>query len=144
MSSKNSLKDKIRKPNASQAFFNSYDANDNTKDHKTEHNINNDKGVSIKDNSSNNTTIDNENTIKVYVKNDDVVNDNEYLRRLATGKKAVKKKPKKVFTSFYMDPDLASEVDKIAARGEKGDKSKLINQGIRTLLEGYGVIEKKS
>ncbi|KIL45514.1 ribbon-helix-helix domain-containing protein [Jeotgalibacillus soli] len=42
-----------------------------------------------------------------------------------------------------MDPDLADEVNKIASRGEKGDKSKLINQGIRNLLEEYGVISKK-
>jgi hypothetical protein len=51
----------------------------------------------------------------------------------AAGNKAVMKKPKKVFTSFYMD--LAEEVNKIASRGEKGDKPKLINQGIRNLLE---------
>jgi metal-responsive CopG/Arc/MetJ family transcriptional regulator len=43
-----------------------------------------------------------------------------------------------------MDPDLAGEVDKISSRGEKGDKSKLINKAIRSLLEEYGVIEKNN
>jgi metal-responsive CopG/Arc/MetJ family transcriptional regulator len=39
-----------------------------------------------------------------------------------------------------MNTDLATEVDKIAARGQKGDKSKLINQAIRKLLEEYYVM----
>jgi metal-responsive CopG/Arc/MetJ family transcriptional regulator len=42
-----------------------------------------------------------------------------------------------------MDSDLAVEVNNIASRGEKGDKSKLINKAIRSLLEQYGAIEKK-
>ncbi len=41
------------------------------------------------------------------------------------------------------DSDLALEVNKIAARGKKGDKSKLINVAIRKLLEEYKVIEKE-
>jgi hypothetical protein len=129
VSNKNSLKDKIKKPNATQAFFNSYD----------------DKEVDInKDNNKvNKDAKDNED--KTYVNNNDnnvdINNeDDDYLRSLAAGKKANKKKTKKVFTSFYMDPDLAAEVDKIAARGQKGDKSKLINQAIRKLLEEYDVI----
>ena len=69
--------------------------------------------------------------------------DDAYIRDLVTGKKISKKRTKKVFTSFYMDSDLAIEVNKIAARGKKGDKSKLINTAIRKLLEGYKVIEKE-
>jgi hypothetical protein len=128
VSNKNSLKDKIKKPNPTQAFFNSYDdkENDNKQD-------NNDENKDVED------TID-----KTYVNNNidvDINNeDDDYLRSLAAGKKANKKKTKKVFTSFYMDPDLATEVDKIASRGQKGDKSKLINQAIRKLLEEYDVI----
>ncbi|WP_028390376.1 CopG family ribbon-helix-helix protein [Bacillus cihuensis] len=139
MSNKNNLKDKIKKPNATQAFFNSYDLEkDNNK-------------INIKDENKdvvvNNNKIDN--NIETYVNNDNVVivNDvddaDDYFRNLASGKKVVKKKPKKVFTSFYMDTDLAIEIDKIAARGKKGDKSKLINQAIRRLLEEYEVLEKK-
>jgi hypothetical protein len=130
VSNKNSLKDKIKKPNATQAFFNSYDDKED---------------VVKKDNNDTNKVIEN-NVDKTYVNNDnnnnvDINNeDDDYLRSLAAGKKANKKKTKKVFTSFYMDPDLAAEVDKIAARGEKGDKSKLINQAIRKLLEEYDVI----
>jgi hypothetical protein len=130
VSNKNSLKDKIKKPNATQAFFNSYD----------------DKEDEVKkDNNGTNKDIEN-NVNKTYVNNDNnnngtINNDyDDYLRSLAAGKKANKKKTKKVFTSFYMDPDLAIEVDKIAARGQKGDKSKLINQAIRKLLEEYGVL----
>ncbi|QWC25128.1 ribbon-helix-helix protein, CopG family (plasmid) [Bacillus haikouensis] len=128
MSNKNSLKDKIKKPNATQAFFNSYD----------------DKENDIKeDNKDANDNIETNND-ETYVNNNDNINvkneDDDYLRSLAAGKKANKKKKKKVFTSFYMDPDLAAEVDKIAARGQKGDKSKLINQAIRKLLEEYEVL----
>jgi hypothetical protein len=157
VSDKNNLKDKIKKPNATQAFFNSYDTDKN--DDNTNNEDDNKKVIEnnnkIDDNTDNviKNNKDGINDIegKTYVNNDNVVNvnvdvddeDDSYLRNLASGKKASKKKLKKVFTSFYMDPDLASEVDKIAARGEKGDKSKLINMAIRKLLEGYGVIEKK-
>lgn len=159
MSTKNSLKDRIKKPNATQAFFNSYDTNEDetnnidnnenkdiiVNENETNDNINIKEDIKNKDiviNKNNNETYDmnNNNNENVVVVNNV---DNDYLRELATGKKPMKKKNKKVFTSFYMDPDLAVEVDKIAARGEKGDKSKLINMGIRRLLEEYGVIEKK-
>jgi hypothetical protein len=128
VSNKNSLKDKIKKPNATQAFFNSYDDREND---------------SKEDNKDVNNNIET-NKDETYVNNNDNINvkneDDDYLRSLAAGKKANKKKTKKVFTSFYMDPDLATEVDKIAARGQKGDKSKLINQAIRKLLEEYDVL----
>jgi uncharacterized protein YtpQ (UPF0354 family) len=114
VSNKDNLKNRIKKPNATQAFFNSYDTN------KIE-NESEDKDF----------TIDMNNT------------DDAYIRDLVTGKKISKKKTTKVFTSFYMDSDLALEVNKIAARGKKGDKSKLINTAIRKLLEGYKVIEKE-
>jgi len=159
VSTKNSLKDRIKKPNATQAFFNSYDTNEDetnnldnnenkdiiVNENETNDNINIKEDIKNKDiviNKNNNETYDmnNNNNENVVVVNNE---DNDYLRELATGKKPMKKKNKKVFTSFYMDPDLAVEVDKIAARGEKGDKSKLINMGIRRLLEEYGVIEKK-
>lgn len=157
MSTKNSLKDKIKKPNATQAFFNSYDTEktDEKLDNNVNANLNNENINNNKDkNKENDNNIDTINN-NTYVKNDsvNVVNDNndidnnnddDYLRDLVAGKKTTKKKAKKVFTSFYMDPDLAAEVDKIAARGEKGDKSKLINAAIRKLLEEYGVLEGKS
>jgi hypothetical protein len=101
VSNKNSLKDKIKKPNATQAFFNSYDDKED---------------VVKKDNNDTNKDIEN-NVDKIYVNNDNDNNvninneDDDYLRSLAAGKKANKKKTKKVFTSFYMDPDLATEVD---------------------------------
>ena len=159
MSTKNSLKDRIKKPNATQAFFNSYDTNEDdtnnldnneNKDITVDENETNDD-INIKEDIKNKDIVINKNNDETYDMNNNnnenvvVVNneDNDYLRELATGKKPMKKKNKKVFTSFYMDPDLAVEVDKIAARGEKGDKSKLINMGIRKLLEEYGVIEKK-
>ena len=154
MSTKNSLKDKIKKPNATQAFFNSYDTEKTPADevnNKDNDSPNNKNENNSNDKNSNKENINNEIDNKTYVNNDNVdvvnakVNDNEddvYLRDLVSGKKPTKKKVKKVFTSFYMDPDLAAEVDKIAARGEKGDKSKLINAAIRKLLEDYGVIQK--
>jgi hypothetical protein len=128
VSNKNSLKDKIKKPNATQAFFNSYDDKEN--DSKEDN-----KDVNNNDEANKDVTYVNNND-NIDVKNED----DDYLRSLAAGKKANKKKTKKVFTSFYMDPDLAAEVDKIAARGQKGDKSKLINQAIRKLLEEYEVL----
>jgi hypothetical protein len=169
VSTKNNLKDRIKKPNATQAFFNSYDTNKDNEnnidnhenenkdnsvdDNKNNNNINIEKEVVIKndtidknvdDNNVNDinktyVNVDNENENVVVVNNEE----DDYFRKLATGTKPIKKKNKKVFTSFYMDPDLAVEVDKISTRGEKGDKSKLINMGIRRLLEEYGVIEKK-
>jgi hypothetical protein len=114
VSNKDNLKNRIKKPNATQAFFNSYDANEIENESE-------DKDL----------TIDMNNT------------DDAYIRDLVTGKKISKKRTKKIFTSFYMDSDLALEVNKIAARGKKGDKSKLINTAIRKLLEGYKVIEKE-
>lgn len=139
MSSKNNLKDKIKKPNATQTFFNSYDTEKNNNKINTE----DDNKDLVTINNKNDDEINN--NIETYVNNNNVVivNDDDYFRNLASGKKVPKKKPKKVFTSFYMDADLATEVDKIAARGEKGDKSKLINQAIRRLLEDYDVLEKK-
>ncbi|MDQ6600907.1 ribbon-helix-helix domain-containing protein [Bacillus salipaludis] len=163
MSAKNNLKDRIKKPNATSAFFNSYDTNNdvanNLDDNETKIIDNNENKYKNDDSNKsddindvkedNNVIATKNNNIKTYVEDDNEIDnvvvdkDDDYLRELATGKKPSKKKNKKVFTSFYMDPDLASEVDKIAARGEKGDKSKLINMAIRKLLEEYGVIEKK-
>ncbi len=141
MSSKNNLKDKIKKPNATQTFFNSYDTEKNNNKINTEDENKDVVTINNKDDDEIN------NKIETYVNNNNVVivndDDDDYFRNLASGKKVPKKKPKKVFTSFYMDADLATEVDKIAARGEKGDKSKLINQAIRRLLEDYDVLEKK-
>lgn len=147
MSHKNNLKDKIKKPNATQTFFNSYDtpktAIDN--ENKVDNNIDNASKNINSDNNDKENINNNEN--ETYVNNDNVVNvvdnDDDYLRGLALGKKPPKKKVNKIFTSFYMDPDLAAEVDKIASRGSKGDKSKLINTAIRKLLEEYEVIDKR-
>jgi hypothetical protein len=183
VSTKNSLKNRIKKANATQAFFNSYESdNDDSINNKNDDEINvvsnneNDDNIHDIDNNvenrdENKTYINNDNNIDNVVNDkyihdvdvktnvDDTIksniksilniedkpvdnsNDNDYLRELALGKKPKNKKAKKVFTSFYMDPDLAAEVDRIASRGEKGDKSKLINMGIRKLLEDYGVIE---
>ncbi|MBV7508880.1 ribbon-helix-helix domain-containing protein [Bacillus sp. sid0103] len=157
MSTKNNLKDRIKKPNATQAFFNSYDNNENDTNNidviKNDDKVNDVDNKKVEHNNHAKNVVDNvnKNEDKTYVNNDNNNNnivivddeDDDYFRELATGKKPTKKKTKKVFTSFYMDPDLAVEVDKIASRGEKGDKSKLINMGIRKLLEDYGVIEKK-
>jgi len=146
VSSKSNLKDKIKKPNATQAFFNSYDTVDDKKEDKNndvnnvveEDIIKNEDEVASETYDKINNIIDN-----VVIDNkDNNDEDDDYLRMLASGNKVKKQKRKKVFTSFYMDPDLAIEVDNIASRGEKGDKSKLINKAIRNLLEQYGVIEK--
>jgi len=157
VSVKNNLKDRIKKPNATQAFFNSYDNKEDEGNNidviKNEDKVNDVVNKEVENNNDTKNVVEdiNNNEDKTYVKNDNnsknivIVDDedDDYFRELATGKKPTKKKNKKVFTSFYMDPDLAVEVDKIASRGEKGDKSKLINMGIRKLLEDYGVIEKK-
>ncbi|GGB68952.1 hypothetical protein [Fictibacillus barbaricus] len=145
MSNKSSLKDKIKKPNATQTFFNSYDNVDVKKEDRKETEIKNNEEDIIKN--------EDEVASEIYDMNDNNIDnvvdnknnndeDDDYLRMLASGNKIKKQKKKKVFTSFYMDPDLAVEVDNIASRGEKGDKSKLINKAIRSLLEQYGVIEK--
>ena len=157
MSVKNNLKDRIKKPNATQAFFNSYDNKEDEGNNidviKNDDKVNDAVNKEVENNNDTKNVVEdiNNNEDKTYVKNDNnsknivIVDDedDDYFRELATGKKPTKKKNKKVFTSFYMDPDLAVEVDKIASRGEKGDKSKLINMGIRKLLEDYGVIERK-
>jgi hypothetical protein len=140
VSSKNSLKDKIKKPNATQTFFNSYEKVEDKKEQNIEDEVKNVNDVQIeKDVTDVNETYDMDDNV-VDDNNDE---DDDYLRKLASGTKVKKQKKKKVFTSFYMDPDLAIEVDSIASRGEKGDKSKLINKAIRSLLEQYGVIEKR-
>jgi hypothetical protein len=157
VSVKNNLKDRIKKPNATQAFFNSYDNKEDEGNNidviKNDDKVNDAVNKEVENNNDTKNVVEdiNNNEDKTYVKNDNnsknivIVDDedDDYFRELATGKKPTKKKNKKVFTSFYMDPDLAVEVDKIASRGEKGDKSKLINMGIRKLLEDYGVIERK-
>ncbi|MGX1195961.1 ribbon-helix-helix domain-containing protein [Metabacillus sp. SLBN-84] len=147
MSTKNSLKDKIKKPNATQAFFNSYEKETPAKETESpidKSDSKTDNVITTKDIVEN--EIDNNNNTKTYDDNDNIDNvvdeDDDYLRSLVSGKKTPKRKAKKVFTSFYMEPELAVEVDKIASRGEKGDKSKLINAAIRKLLEEYGVIQK--
>lgn len=109
-----------------------YDSNNNSNDdNKVENNDSNNCDNNNDGNDENNN--ENVNTVDV--------DDEEYLRALATGKKTRKKKTKKVFTSFYMDHDLAVAIEKMLKNGEKGDKSKLINLAIRKLLREYGVIE---
>ncbi|MED1203509.1 hypothetical protein [Heyndrickxia acidicola] len=163
MSTKSSLKNRIKKANATQEFFNSYetDTSESTVNTPEDKSNDNNETYVINDNNNANVVKDKDNNdindenimnkdvnLNTIIKDQDVLvvdnkKDDDYLRELALGKKPKNKKTKKVFTSFYMDPDLAIEVDKIAARGEKGDKSKLINMGIRKLLEDYGVIEPK-
>lgn len=158
MSDKNKIKERLKKPSATQAFFNSYDQdivnnNETNEDIVDDNNVNKNANeteniveVDVNNNNANENNNDGNGYDVTYVIDDNVVNVNnedDYLRSLAVGKKAARKRNKKVFTSFYMEPDLAKEVDKIAARGAKGDKSKLINTAIRRLLEEYGVIEKK-
>lgn len=137
-----SLKDKIKKPNATDAFFNQYDKdnpeNNNVINNKNDENIDDNNKFDIEDEDKDKTYVEDDNIVNVNKEDED---SNVYLQTLIQGKKVPKKKPKKVFTSFYMDPDLAVEVNKIAKKGEKGDKSLLINTAIRNLLKEYGVIK---
>lgn len=97
----------------------------------------------VKDNDDNNNKDKDNNNGDIYIKNNNDIydkNEKEYLKALLSGKKPKEKKPKKVFTSFYMDPDLAEELNKIVKNGRRGDKSKLINLAIRKLLQEYGRI----
>jgi len=123
VSDKNNLKDKIKKKNATQTFFSQYE------DIKENNEISEENIINDNVNNDNNTQV-----------SPSTKNEEDYLRLLAQGHKPKKRKEKKVFTSFYMDPDLAEQVDKIARNGVKGDKSKLINIGIRKLLQEYGVL----
>ncbi len=106
--------------------------NDDNKDKK-------DNNAKVKNNDDDINKTDIKTYVNVDVNDDNVVNDkvekinntlvkkdDDYLRDLAVGKKTKKKKVKKAFTSFYMDPYLATEVDNIASRGKEDDKSKLI------------------
>lgn len=146
MSNKN-LKDKIKRKTATQTFFNQYEStNENDNEVNNVDNINNDNDKTyVIDNNEDNIN----NVVDVY-KNESITSvtpatqentDEDYFRNLAQGRKPKRKKSNKVFTSFYMDPDLAEEVDRIAKNGVKGDKSRLINMGIRKLLQDYGVLQ---
>ncbi|MGQ3381493.1 hypothetical protein ACT6P6_25985 [Priestia endophytica] len=109
MSDKDSLKNKIKRPTAAGHFFNQYEEQSKKE----------------------------EELPKVENKPQ---NEEEYFKNLAQGKKPPKetKKSKKVFTSFYMDADLAEVMEnKIVKNGKKGDKSKFINLALRRLLEEY-------
>lgn len=110
MSDKDNLKNKIKRPTAAGQFFNQYE------DHSKK---------------------EEEQPVKIENKTS---NDEEYFKHLAQGKKPSKetKKSNKVFTSFYMDADLAKVIEnKIVKNGKKGDKSKFINLALRRLLEEY-------
>lgn len=146
MSAKNNIKDRIKKASATQTFFNQYEtAEEESKD--SPHNEVDDttekqspKKENVKElpetkEEQSVTILDVDNLDSLTLRDDD-----SYLRRLALGQKPKKKKSKKVFTSFYMDAELAEVVDNIVKNGEKGDKSKLINTSIRKLLKDYGVL----
>ncbi|MGG0369528.1 hypothetical protein [Priestia endophytica] len=110
MSDKDNLKNKIKRPTAAGQFFNQYEDRSKEEEEKV-------------------ANIENKAT-----------NDEEYFKHLAQGKKPSKetKKSNKVFTSFYMDADLAKVIEnKIVKNGKKGDKSKFINLALRRLLEEY-------
>jgi hypothetical protein len=111
VSDKDNLKNKIKRPTAAGQFFNQYEDRSKKEEEKEPINIEN-KASS----------------------------DEEYFKHLAQGKKPSKetKKSNKVFTSFYMDADLAKVIEnKIVKNGKKGDKSKFINVALRRLLEEY-------
>lgn len=145
MSTKDNLRNKIKRKTAAQTFFNQYDDIQDNNEESKEITQNNDIN-----NEDNNKTYVNDDNIDNNVVNDSVEvitqvlpstsKDEDYFRSLAQGRRPKRKKANKVFTSFYMDPDLAEEVDKIVKNGVKGDKSRLINTGIRKLLEDYGVL----
>ena len=90
MSTKNSLKDRIKKPNPTQAFFNSYDTdndasnNDDNKNVVTNQgNIENDIDINV-DNDNKDDHVNNNNYGTYVNNNSDVVvnnDDNNYLRK---------------------------------------------------------------
>lgn len=171
------MKDRIKKPSATAAFFNQYDNNNENKEIEVlvENNddtyVKNDIYVNVDGKNNNEVVSDNknennyDNNTKIVNKNENNINesipslklsedpkedeereitveeDDDYLRNLVQGKKPKKNRPKKVFTSFYMDPDLSAVIDKMMKNAEKGDKSKLINTAIRKLLKEYGAIK---
>jgi len=146
VSTKDNLRNKIKRKTAAQTFFNQYDdIQDNSEESKgnpennTANNDDTNKTYVINNNIDNNDVNDDDVEVATQVPSS-TSKDEDYFRSLAQGRRPKRKKANKVFTSFYMDPDLAEEVDKIVKNGVKGDKSRLINTGIRKLLEDYGVL----
>lgn len=135
------MKDKIKRPSATTAFFNQYDNNDENKESDVVIE-NEDKDNVYDENDINEKTPSSKLSEGPKEDEEAIEQDDDYLRNLAQGKKPKKNRPKKVFTSFYMDPDLAAVIDKMMKNAEKGDKSKLLNTAIRKLLEEYGAISK--
>lgn len=114
------LKDKIKRKSATEAFMSPYDETEtNDKDNKD---INNDIDSKVDGNK--------DNTVPVVA----VEKNDNYFRGLARGEKQETKKTKKVFTSFYLEPHLAEEIDYMVKFGEKGDKSKFFNNAVEKYL----------
>jgi hypothetical protein len=153
VSNRNSLKDRIKKPSATQAFLNTYDVEPKKEEVKNQEITPENKEAEPEVKTKDTSLVDDKNiksdVAEVLANNNNTVNssldeDDEYLRTLAAGKKPKQGKKQSRTVTFYLDEDLAVEIDKIAARGDRGVKTKLFNTAVRKLLQEYGVLEKNN
>lgn len=170
MSNKNSLKDKIKKPTATQAFFKQYeDENDDSakKDKDNGINKNIDMGKDIDENididkdidedvdkdidkdvdnnidKNINENEDNDMNNGVEPKDQDGNNGEDFLGVLDNilSDEKVKKKKTKVSLGVYVDSEVAKVLDTLAKKNGYGTKSNVVNDILKAAFKQKGLIK---
>lgn len=147
MSSKDSIKNKIRKKSAVSSFLEDTKLADFTKE---EMNINKEDHKDVND-GIDNTEITSEQQ-KKETKGMEFQNEvkqeaegHSVLRETMNDLTNFDDEPEKVFRGFYFDKDVIDALNNIAEKkkNKKGFKSEFINGIVRSVFEDYGFIKKK-
>lgn len=105
-------------------------------------NINND----INNNINNDINIEDNNYININNNDNDNVNvssgdkkQGDYLDALIEGRMK-KKENETVLTGIYLQKDLSQVLDRLAKKGGRGAKSKIVNEALRTIFTDKGLL----
>lgn len=106
----------------------------------TNKNVDNNKDDS-KNKDNNKNVVNNDNNNKNIIENNNN-NNIDYIDNLISGNKKAEKENKKVFTQFYLEPDIYECIEGLIkkAGGKKGVKSRIANELFRNALKEKGLL----
>ena len=142
MSKKNNdLKSKIKKSSPAVEFLNTFKEEIDNNIHDENNNDDYNEIINNNENNSNDINnskivIENENANDNINKNDNV-NDNDIINEIVNNKYA---KPKKTLTGIYFDPTVEKVLNKLAKKGGKGAKSKIVNELVKEGFKKRGLL----
>lgn len=99
------------------------------------------KNISINDNKyiSDNENINTNVNVNINEKNNNAESPGDYLDKLIEGN-TKKKSNETVLTGIYLQKDISQILDRLAKKGGRGAKSKIVNEALKTIFEDKGLL----